>query len=99
MKCWRCGNELTTGDGIGDLCSSCSAAATRKEYYPFLEPVVCTVTSVTKNNEKFTGADWEPIRKKIYDELKEELTSLIVDKLSDIIIEKLNNKFKRANTI
>jgi len=23
MKCWKCGRELTTGDGLGSLCSHC----------------------------------------------------------------------------
>jgi hypothetical protein len=23
MKCWKCQNELTTGDGLGNLCNHC----------------------------------------------------------------------------
>ena len=23
MKCYKCGNELTTGDGVGGICASC----------------------------------------------------------------------------
>jgi len=31
MKCWMCGTQLTTGDGLGDLCSRCQR---KKDNYP-----------------------------------------------------------------